>query len=587
MKKLHIFFLLVLPAALVFTAALLHYVQGPYWIGHNSDPEYVILINSLALAESKETSINVHPGTTLHILGAATLKISHALAFSEKESLEISVLKNPEFYLTAINIVLITFNAILLFIIGLTALKLAKNIWLSLLLQFSPFFFNVTFTQGLSRVSPEPLLLFASLLFLLILMKMVFKEKLYESAHWYMIVLALVSGFGMATKVTFAPLLIIPFFVLPKFRNKICFLFLTSLSFILWTWPVLSQYNILFNWYYRILTHTGYYGLGSMGIINTETYFRNMIYMFLVDPLFFLIWIFSAGFILVFGWLRWDRATKKSVWQDTSFKILAALVVAQLCSILITAKHPPIRNLLPFINLAGFTLFLIFVYLQRMDYLNHLNIKKVIIVVSLFFILSSAWRIVEIKNVLLQNFQIKQESLDLYSRLENEYKNCLKIYYFHPLLFSSSPVSALAFGNFFITKGLYSETLQKIYGEAYFYSLWSGNFTTWTKGLSIEDIIAKAPGNKVIIYGPPNSNKIKICMTDSNLYSRMRGWSIEDVSVNGHGDKILCRTSSFLNLKDVFNGTYATIYIIEGITTSAGKFQPLNHFSFHDIPHPY
>ena len=515
------------------------------------------------------------------------MKISHALASSEKDSLEISVLKNPEFYLTVINIVLVIFNTILLFIIGLTAFTLTKNIWLSLLLQFSPFFSNVTFTQALSRISPEPLLLFASLLFLLILMKMVFKENLYKSAHWYIIALALVSGFGMATKVTFAPLLIIPLFVLPKFRNKICFLFLTSLNFVLWTWPIISQYEILFKWYYRILTHTGYYGLGSMGIINPETYFRSIINIFLGDTLFFIILTFSAGFIVVFGCLKGNSTAKKAVWQDTSFRILAAVVVAQLFSILITAKHPPIRNLLPLISLSGFTLFLIFVYLQRIDYFSYLNIKKVIIFVSIFFIFSSVWRIVEIKNVLLQKLQIKQESLVLYSRLENEYKNYLKISYSHPLLFSSSPVAALAFGNFFITNGLYSESLQKIYGEAYFYSALSGNFRTWTKGFSIEDIILKGHGDKVILYGPPNSNKIIICMTDSNLYSCMRGWSIEDVSVNGYADKMSCRTSSFLNLKDVFKGEYVTIYIIEGITTSAGKFQPINHFSFHDIPRPY
>ena len=101
MKKLYVFILLILPAILVFTAALLHYANGPYWIGFNSDPEYLYLVNSLALAESKETPTTGNPGTTLQMLGAATLKISHALDFSEKDSLEISVLKNSEYYLVA------------------------------------------------------------------------------------------------------------------------------------------------------------------------------------------------------------------------------------------------------------------------------------------------------------------------------------------------------------------------------------------------------------------------------------------------------------------------------------------------------
>ena len=109
---------------------------------------------------------------------------------------------------------------------------------------------------------------------------MVFNKNLTKSARWYMIALALVSGFGMATKLTFLPLLIIPLFVLQKLRNKIGFLFLTGISFILWTWPIIPQYKTLCEWYYRILTHTGYYGLGNVGIINLEVYLENMTFHF-------------------------------------------------------------------------------------------------------------------------------------------------------------------------------------------------------------------------------------------------------------------------------------------------------------------
>lgn len=190
MKKIPVFVLLILPAVLIFTAAILHYAQGPYWI--HSDPEYLYLLNSLALTESKQAGTTGNPGTTLQILGAATLKISHALDFSEKDSLEFAVLKNPEFYLTVINIVLVTFNTLLLFILGLVTFNLTKNIWLSLLLQSSPFISNAILTDGLPRISPEPLLLFTGLLFALILLKMAYDNNLSKSSHWYMIILALV-----------------------------------------------------------------------------------------------------------------------------------------------------------------------------------------------------------------------------------------------------------------------------------------------------------------------------------------------------------------------------------------------------------
>jgi len=540
MKKTSVFTLLILPAAMVFVAALLHYAQGPHWISYNSDPEYLYLFNSLALAESKQTGTTGNPGTTLQMLGAATMKISHAVDFSEKDSLESSVLKNPEFHLNVINIVLVTLNVLLLFIIGLVTFNLTKNIWLSLLLQFSPFLSKITLSWGLSRVSPEPLLLFSGLLFVLILMKMVFSKNLAESAHWYMTVLALVSGFGIATKLTFTPLLIIPLFVLPKLRNKIGFLVLTGMSFILWTWPIISQYKILFNWYYRILTHTGLYGLGNSGIIDIGIYLRNLQNLLLGNPLFFLIWFFAAGFIIRFSWSA--EARKKS-WSDTSFRILSALAVAQLCAVLIIAKHSAEQYLLPVLSLSGFILFLMFVCLQRLEYFRRFKIRQGVLF-GVFFFFISLWMIIDINNVFVQKTRIKEETLKIYQTLESKYKNYIKIF----VLRASSPIGALAFGNFFINDGLYSESLQKIYGEANFLNVFNGKFHTWTRGFAIEDIILKGDGNKIIISAPP--------LSDAD-------------------GKIICQTGSVLHLRDVFDGKFETIYALDGITLMwGGSIQP-------------
>jgi len=366
--------LLILPMMLVVTAELLNSTRGPYWIGYNSDPSYAYLLNSLNLAESKEVGHTDHPGTTLQLLGAATLRVSHAVDFSEKENLEVAVLTNPEYYLTVLNVVMITLNVLLLIIIGMVTFTLTQNVWLSILLQFSPFLSTTVLVQGLANVSCEPLLLFACSLLLLILVKMVVGESLTKSAHWYMIALALVSGFGMATKVTFVPLLIIPLFVLPTLRNKIGFVFLTGLSVILWTWPIISQYKRIYHWFYSILTHTGHFGAGNVGIIDPGLYFQNLQNLFFGNPLFFLIWFFAAGFILIFSW---SSATRKRVWQDTSFRALVAVVVAQLFAVLMVAKHSADHYLVPALSLSGFMLFLMFVYLQRLNYFSRFNTQKV------------------------------------------------------------------------------------------------------------------------------------------------------------------------------------------------------------------
>jgi hypothetical protein len=118
--------------------------------------------------------------------------------------------------------------------------------------------------------------------------------------------------------------------------------------------------------------------------------------------------------------------------------------------------------------------------------------------------------------------EIKQESFMIYQKLENEYKDYLVII---PLC-AHSPVGALACCNYFFSDGgLYSKSLQKIYGEKYFYNGFEGKFHTWTKELLIEDIISKGYDKKIVLIGPAM-------------------------------------------------GEYGAIYIIEGITIDAGKFHP-------------
>jgi len=516
---------------LVFTAALLRHASGPYWISFYSDPEYVYLVKFLATAESKETLTTGHPGTTLQMLGAAIIRIVHALDFAEKDNLELAVLKNPEFYLNIINAVLVILNAIMLFVVGLVTFRLTHNIWLSLLLQYSPFFSNTILCKGLTSVSPEALFLFTSMFFLMILVRMIFNNNLARAMPLYVIALAMICGFGMATKLTFCFLLIIPLIVLPKIRNKIVFLFLTLICFMFWIVPIISQYKILFEWYYRIVAHSGYYGLGEREFINFTTYFRNIANIFLGNPLFCLIWLFSVYFILRF---------RKFLADKLPYKLLLAVAVTELTAVLITSKHGYDYYLLPVLSLSGLTLFLIFLCLQSIDYFKQHNIKKVFIFSCIFFIFCGLWRIVDMKYIYIQKIELKKESLMIYQKLADEYKDYLEII---PVR-ASSPLGALAFGNYFINNGLYSESLQKIYGEKYFYNGLEGKFHTWTREFLIEDTVFKRNGYKIIILGP----------------------------ASGKNTGMLINTGSFLRFQSAYEGEYGAIYILKDIIRGAGKF---------------
>lgn len=545
MKKINVLILIILPAVLVITVSLLKYSRGSYWLVHNSDPAYVYLLNSLALAESQKASTTGHPGTTLQIVGAAIMKIVYAFDSSKEESLKNKVLKNPELFLNITFIFLLTCNALLLFIIGLTTFNLTKNIWMGILLQFSPFISTVMLNLGLIWISPEPLLIFSSLLFVLILVKFVFNKNYSKSVRWYMTSFALVSGFGIATKMTFLPLLMIPLFILPKLRNKIVFIFLTGLSFVIWTWPIISQYEILLKWYWRILAHTGYYGLGQQGIIDSGIFSHNISQLFLGNPLFFLVWFLALIFMLIVGLLRRNTFFEKKIWDNISFKVLAVLVFVQLCSVLIFSKGGYDYYFLPMMNLSVLMLFLMIVYLQGIG-VKVLSSAGTVWIICIFLLLSSVWRAAEIMDVFIKNLQNKREGLAIFQTLENDYKDYSIISCYR----CSSPICALSFGNFFINNGVYSEALQNIYGEAYFYDRREGKFHTWTKEYAVEDIIFHNYNNRILIHAP--------------------------FFVKEHGFKLPTKTGSVLHLKDIFDGEFESIYMIRGMTLGAGKFQPFS-----------
>jgi len=218
-----------------------------------------------------------------------------------------------------------------------------------------------------------------------------------------------------------------------------------------------------------------------------------------------------------------------------------AVAVAELTAVLITSKHGYDYYFLPILNLSGFSLFLMFLSLQDIGYLNRLNIKKIFVFSCIFIVFCGLWRIVDMRKIFIHHIELKRESLMIYQKLTNEYSDYMEII---PLR-ASSPLGALAFGNFFINNGLFSEALQKIYGEKYFYNGLEGKFHTWTKEFFIEDIFFKRKGYKIVSLFPASGKNIGM----------------------------LCNTDSFLSFESVFTGEYEAIYILKNVIIGAGKFQ--------------
>jgi hypothetical protein len=136
--KKPLFIFAIIPFASLLFALLLKSALGPYWLGSNSDPEYVYLLNSLNFAEGRQPGHVDHPGTPLQIAGAFILRSFHF--FRNHSPLAEDVLKNPETYLRLMNGIFLFLAVLLIFLTGWFAFKKTSDKRFSFLVQLSFFF---------------------------------------------------------------------------------------------------------------------------------------------------------------------------------------------------------------------------------------------------------------------------------------------------------------------------------------------------------------------------------------------------------------------------------------------------------------
>jgi len=364
-KKLYYPLLLVLPVMMALTAVLLKDARGPYWLGSNSDPEYVYLLNAANLAGLKGVGHIDHPGTPVQVLGAVIIRVVHFFNFSSQIDWHTDVLQRPEYYLKAINIILIMLNVLVLLFLGMLTYFLTNNLWLSLWLQLSPFF-SITLLQfGLTRVTPEPLLFFSSSLMTAVLVFVLIQPDNLTTPRKNVIMIfifGIITGFGIACKVTFIPLAVIPLILFPKVKNKILFLFAALISFVIFTLPIIRMYPRFFHWIFNLLTHSGHYGGGAAKLVSTQKYFKNFQHLLVGNPFFSILLVLALAMVVIT--LLIPRL-RKTYCAAIHFKLLAAVAAAQVTGLLMVSKHSSHHYLLPVLNLSGMVFFLIFLFFKR------------------------------------------------------------------------------------------------------------------------------------------------------------------------------------------------------------------------------
>lgn len=324
------------------------------WYGAGYDPSYAYLYNSLNVATFRLIGHFDHPGTPMQITGAVILPFAWMFHDNGGKSLTEDVLGNPEYYLRVLNISTAVIASLCLFLLGVFLLSKTDKYWIAQLFQLTPFVTGIILYNGFMRTSQESMLLIASLSLAAICLVWLLNNTIAERR--LLLIFGIISGFGLASKIIFAPLVLIPFFLFETARQRKQFLKIAVISFILFTLPAIPRYPNMAWWIIRLFIHSGIYGSGSMTIIEPVSYFSSFKGLLMNEPVYLAFFAISllTALILLFG-----KAFLKNWFSNKELKLTVLIVIAQTLGYILTAKHPKTAYLLPYECLSFIPLILV------------------------------------------------------------------------------------------------------------------------------------------------------------------------------------------------------------------------------------
>ncbi|MBK8552340.1 MAG: hypothetical protein IPL53_15240 [Ignavibacteria bacterium] len=389
-KTIPTIILLILPVILILLTFYVKLSVGEFCLYR--DPAYVYLINSLNLAQLSGYGAGHlhHPGTPVQVLGAVVIKFYYTLQGQNTDIVR-DVFLRPEFYLERINLVIVLITAFALFILGLVAFKKSGNIYSAIVLQLSPLS-SSTIYLDLANVSPEPFLIFTTLLLITIIISYTNKDGItFINNLKYAIGFGIICGFGLAVKISFFPILLIPLVLIRRFSFKIYFLLFTALAFLIFILPVLSSENIVyfFRWIKMIITHSDLYGQGSENFVNVSSSLKNLKNIIKSEPVFTIAYILTGVTII----LRFIPRFKNQIQGSKYFSLLTGIFFTMSVQLLIVSKHFNFRYMLPVLMLSVLTIYCVTTIAADL-FLTYSQRKKIIylfltLLIFLYFLIKS------------------------------------------------------------------------------------------------------------------------------------------------------------------------------------------------------
>lgn len=370
------FSIAIIPLLVVAWGIFLYSFFDPFY-SKSVDPEFPYLINGLNCALLKFNFIGHidHPGTPFQIFNGIVIRITHLI--SGKGEIAQDVFARPDYYLNAISNSLLLIQAFLMFAVGFMGIKRKIPIWQIAILQATCFFSN-DLVWFFARVNPDRFFMISGLIFILIYLKHGYENRMSRKfALWSGVVMAL----GMATKINFLPVLLIPLLLIDGNKNRLIYIGSGIVSFFVFILPIIDKFGAFRSFIEGIFKHDGLYGGGEANVLNYQKMMESATEIFRLNPgLYFLI---AALFVMIFVAIRKRKeGTKGFAFLFAGFLFVIAL------QMLMVSKHFKNYYLAPVFVFYGFMFFSISIFLSRIIVKKSRLILSSLLLPLLFIILT-------------------------------------------------------------------------------------------------------------------------------------------------------------------------------------------------------
>jgi hypothetical protein len=318
------------------------------------DPAYVYLLNAMSIMHGYVPGHIDHPGTSVQILSGTILAVSWFVGRIVGQTaldFDSAILNNPEFYLRAIACVFLVMNVGAILYLGCRIQRATGSLLLALVVQVG-FVLFAGLLPWMAYVAPEAILIFSAALIMAVLSDILFPVQGHgdQAAVGRGILIGFFLALGLTAKVTFLPLLLL-ILVIPTSKEKI----VAAVSFVsfavLILLPAAPAMPRLIDWLARLTSHTGEYGDGPNGFIDTAAIPERLRFFLYNTPLLFVALGTCLAVTLTRFWTA--RASRRRstdlriAWQGTIF---CAILMGQL---LMVVKHFGDHYILPALSIAS------------------------------------------------------------------------------------------------------------------------------------------------------------------------------------------------------------------------------------------